>query len=743
MAEQFDPYLHWLGIRDPQRPPNYYRLLGIELFESDPEVISNAADRQMAHVRTFQTGKHSALSQKILNELAAAKICLLNAEKKAQYDAQLLAQQAAQQYMPPLTTVAGPGQPPPGGLWPLNPPSFPPTPPESAPTEPEHAEAVPVSSWFSLLATVLVATILVLVGLIVAVMVKRSGEQAGGPSPVPSEEESTLAPPSIGPEQPPESPPKQKPTSPEEKPKEKPKPPEPPPLPPAGKSLRAVRQALAQRDTTLARKHLDFAQRMAPMGSPEAAEASRLNIVCMALEEFWKAAADALAGLQAGEKLLLGPSKQEVLVTAISGDKQKLEISLDGQKQWVTLKDMPIELALALARRKLPDNPSSLLAQIAALLWDPQADLAEAERLLQEAISKNVFQAEEFVEELKLAQATRPKGPTPPEMIPGSKPPPEKPPAPTPPEQPPKPEPKPEQPPPKPSRHPVPDSETQQKILAEIRQIFDREYKAAQKPEEKAKLADTLYRQGTETRDNPPAQYMLFMEARNLALESGHKDVLDRSLRRIAQNFDVDLTELSAAFFEEAAKRGRLAPANKAAAQVALELAQEAFAKDKLAEAVRLAQAAGEMARKASDSLTVKKATAIRRRFEDFLPRYEAFRKAEQTLQTNPDAPEANLAYGSYLCFAKQEWAAGLRHLAKGNHPGLKTLAELELASPKEPPKMVELGDKWWEAADSVASETLKDAYRARAGYWYRRVQSHVSGLTKTRVDRRLQELAQ
>jgi hypothetical protein len=86
MEEPFDPYLHWLAIRDPKRPPNHYRMLGIDLFESDLEVIQNAADRQMTHVRGFQGGKHSADSQRILNELATAKICLLKAEKKAAYD---------------------------------------------------------------------------------------------------------------------------------------------------------------------------------------------------------------------------------------------------------------------------------------------------------------------------------------------------------------------------------------------------------------------------------------------------------------------------------------------------------------------------------------------------------------------------------------------------------------------------------------------------------------------------------
>ncbi|MCA9200927.1 MAG: hypothetical protein KDA87_25485, partial [Planctomycetales bacterium] len=89
MDPSFDPYLNWLGIRTPNRPPNHYQLLGIQQFESDPDVIETAADRQMAHVRTFQNGPHADASQQILNELAAAKVCLLHAQRKAQYDATL------------------------------------------------------------------------------------------------------------------------------------------------------------------------------------------------------------------------------------------------------------------------------------------------------------------------------------------------------------------------------------------------------------------------------------------------------------------------------------------------------------------------------------------------------------------------------------------------------------------------------------------------------------------------------
>ena len=89
MSGAFDPYHVWLGIPPQEQPANHYRLLGISVFESDHDVIDHAADRQMAHVRTFQSGKNGARSQQLLNELAAARVCLLNADKKSAYDDQL------------------------------------------------------------------------------------------------------------------------------------------------------------------------------------------------------------------------------------------------------------------------------------------------------------------------------------------------------------------------------------------------------------------------------------------------------------------------------------------------------------------------------------------------------------------------------------------------------------------------------------------------------------------------------
>ncbi|QDU98320.1 hypothetical protein [Lignipirellula cremea] len=91
MSEDFDAYYKWLAIPPHDQPPDHYRLLGVARFESDEDVIANAADQRMMHLRGFQNGKHAELCQKLLNEISGARLCLLQASSKAAYDEQLQA----------------------------------------------------------------------------------------------------------------------------------------------------------------------------------------------------------------------------------------------------------------------------------------------------------------------------------------------------------------------------------------------------------------------------------------------------------------------------------------------------------------------------------------------------------------------------------------------------------------------------------------------------------------------------
>lgn len=89
MAAEFDPYHKWLGILPKDQPPHHYRLLAIELFEDDLQVIEAASDRQLSFLRKYQSGEYAAQCQKLLNEVSRARLCLLKPATKTAYDAEL------------------------------------------------------------------------------------------------------------------------------------------------------------------------------------------------------------------------------------------------------------------------------------------------------------------------------------------------------------------------------------------------------------------------------------------------------------------------------------------------------------------------------------------------------------------------------------------------------------------------------------------------------------------------------
>ncbi|MHB8900836.1 MAG: hypothetical protein ACYC6Y_18965, partial [Thermoguttaceae bacterium] len=107
MSKRFNPYHAWLGIPAEEQPANHYRLLGIPLFEPNPDVIQNGLDQRMAHVKTFAMGPHAAESQQLLAELSQAGVCLLRPDKRQVYDHQLKSRLLAAAETAPVPPGAG------------------------------------------------------------------------------------------------------------------------------------------------------------------------------------------------------------------------------------------------------------------------------------------------------------------------------------------------------------------------------------------------------------------------------------------------------------------------------------------------------------------------------------------------------------------------------------------------------------------------------------------------------------
>jgi outer membrane biosynthesis protein TonB len=89
MTDNFDPYKDWLGIEPHERPANHYRLLGLELFNANPDDVRRAAETRMQLLRSYQSGPRGKHTQKLLNEISAAKLCLLDDNTRITYDAAL------------------------------------------------------------------------------------------------------------------------------------------------------------------------------------------------------------------------------------------------------------------------------------------------------------------------------------------------------------------------------------------------------------------------------------------------------------------------------------------------------------------------------------------------------------------------------------------------------------------------------------------------------------------------------
>jgi hypothetical protein len=105
--DSFDPYRKWLGIPPEEQPPHHYRLLGLELFEEDPDVIVNAADSRLSFLQSLVKDKNADMADRLSAQIKEVQSCLLDPAKKAFYDGQLQRRIAASKKESPTTSGMG------------------------------------------------------------------------------------------------------------------------------------------------------------------------------------------------------------------------------------------------------------------------------------------------------------------------------------------------------------------------------------------------------------------------------------------------------------------------------------------------------------------------------------------------------------------------------------------------------------------------------------------------------------
>jgi hypothetical protein len=79
--------------------------------------------------------------------------------------------------------------------------------------------------------------------------------------------------------------------------------------------------------------------------------------------------------------------------------------------------------------------------------------------------------------------------------------------------------------------------------------------------------------------------------------------------------------------------------------------------------------------------------------------------------------------------------------LAQGSDAKLKELAEKDGLTPTKPDDQKEVGDAWFDYAAAQESPMIKTQAQLRAAYWYGQALPGLTGLTRTKVEKRLTDL--
>src|SRR5262245_7495813 len=91
-----------------------------------------------------------------------------------------------------------------------------------------------------------------------------------------------------------------------------------------------------------------------------------------------------------------------------------------------------------------------------------------------------------------------------------------------------------------PKKSPIPSKEAQAKIDSLLKEIYEKEFKKAEKdPAERGRLAQTMLFEGKETKDDAAGRYVLLLSAHNLAAAAGDVNTALAAADELASGFTI------------------------------------------------------------------------------------------------------------------------------------------------------------------------------------------------------------
>lgn len=288
-------------------------------------------------------------------------------------------------------------------------------------------------------------------------------------------------------------------------------------------------------------------------------------------------------------------------------------------------------------------------------------------------------------------------------------------------------------------RQPMPGKAARGKAAELVEEVFGEQLRKARNQKEKMALVDQLLDAAGGEKD-VAQRYALLNQARLLAISTGDLAAARRAADEMINFFQIDPQKANLALLQavaETAAGSQQAPV----AEFAMTLLEESIADDRFDTAEQVAPIALQAARETGDAKLLRRFQQRGRDLKRLHKAFDAVQDDRETLERTPKQPDANLAVGKYYCLEKRDWDKGLPMLALGNDRDLKAVAEKDLASPATADQRVAVADQWWDLSDQLEGDA-QEAMLGRALKWYQESMPSLAGLTRARVEKRLEKYA-
>lgn len=293
-----------------------------------------------------------------------------------------------------------------------------------------------------------------------------------------------------------------------------------------------------------------------------------------------------------------------------------------------------------------------------------------------------------------------------------------------------------------PGKLPVPAQAAQDKARKLVLEVFADDLANAKESAARIKLAAELLQQGRDTKDDLALRYVLLQEARDLAARSGDAGLAFGAIDDIAKMYAIDALHSKATTLAQAVEATDTKEAGKTLLELTLPLIAEALDTDQYDAARVLGKVAEAAARKAKSPSLVLDAQKRQREIDVAEKGFATQQGYLDRLKRDPRDAEANLELGKYYGLVKRHWDRAMPYLARGSDPALKDLAERDLAAPKDAVPQLALADAWWELAGKE-TDPAKLALQTRAAFWYDKAVGQLTGLSRTKAQKRLDLVAE